>query len=309
MELAFILIFLLLVLAGWMIGRAERDRLSAQQEAEAASARLKQVEIDELAREEWRRAEAELRRLVADQTRADPAAVVSALTAKAAQEAENRRLRQRIENLDAQLSALTEVKELAARQGGERAAAEVLSAMTFKRALEAAAGAAIPAGREQDEARRLAEAAAAVREAATKPGDPLQLAAENRDLRAQSAWLRNQLEARGGRDFPPCWAEPGSGRPQYLLTVELREGGIKVDPAWPPERAADAARLPGLAGLANGEVQAVGSFRSRAAALDADSKAKGCRHYVRLVNRVGNLAAFNRLRYAVEEFFYKFEVR
>jgi hypothetical protein len=249
-ELAFIVIFLILLLAGWMSVKTEREKEAAVRQREEALSRLAELAKDngaaarlEHLHESLRRAEQDIRQLLAGQGIAHPDDIVSELVKKGRAEAENWRLQQRIEDLDAQLSALEEIRK------------------------------------------------------------------ENRDLRAQAAWMRNQLDARGGRDYPPCWVEENTGKPQYLFTIEIRDGGLRIDPAWPPERNGDARQLPGMDGLAGAGPLTIPVFRARVQALDEDSKTKNCRHYVRLVNRVGSLAAFNRQRYAVEEFFYKFEIR
>jgi hypothetical protein len=43
--------------------------------------------------------------------------------------------------------------------------------------------------------------------------------------------------------------------------------------------------------------------------IDRVSKDKNCRHYVYVKNRVTDLASFNKSRYAIENFFYKLELR
>jgi hypothetical protein len=328
-ELAFIVIFLILLLTGWMIVRTEDERAAALKQAEDARTKLAALSGDgaverlESREAALRRAEEDLRRLLAAAGGADPDALVSELVKKAAAEAENRRLKKRIEDLDAQLSALVEVKKIveeaatgipgsaerSPHSGRESAAAELLSALEFKRSVEKEAGEPVGHGRERERAREYAGALQAIRAGADGAEGVQQLVRENRDLRARAAWMRGQLEARGGRDFPPCWAEEATGKPQYLFTIELRDGALRIEPAWPAERNADAEHTPGVAGLTGAGSLSIPAFRARVQALDADSKAKNCRHYVRLVNRVQNLATFNRLRYAVEEFFYKFEIR
>lgn len=328
-ELAFIVIFLILLLTGWMIVKTGDEREAAIRQKEAALARLgelsepKALERLEAREASLRRVERDLRRLLAEQGNADPEALVSALVNRAGAEAEHQRLRQRIEDLDAQLSALAEIRQLveetmaspspgavdSGRSGRESATLELRSALELKRALEREAGEPLGLGREREQAARYASALRAVRAGAGDTAGVEQLVRDNRDLRARAAWLRGQLEARGGRDYPPCWAEETSGKPQYLFTIELRDGGFRVEPAWPPERGAEAERMPGVAALVGAGNLSVPAFRARVQPLDEDSQAKHCRHYVRLVNRVQSLATFNRLRYAVEEFFYKFEIR
>jgi hypothetical protein len=332
-ELAFIVIFLILLLTGWMIVKTEDEKAAALEQRDAALARAAELSGggEGLARlenlhESLRQTEAEIRRILAGQRHGDPDELVSELVAKTEAESQNRQLRQRIEDLDAQLSTLREigamVEEAANSSGGgegkgqadasagrEAARAEILSALIFKRALEQASGETVGRRREPEHA---ADYAKALREWRARPADSgnvRRLDRENEDLRGQLAWMQNRLDARGGRDYPPCWAEPGTGKPQYLLAIEIRDGGLKIEPAWPPERNGDAGRLPGADSLVGSETLSLSAFRARARPLDADSRQKNCRHYVRLINRVKSLDVFNRHRYAVEEFFYKFEAR
>jgi hypothetical protein len=329
-ELAFIVIFLILLLTGWMVVKTQDEREAAVRRKEEALARLdalsepKALERLEAREASLRRAEQDLRRLLAGQGNADPEALVSALVNQAGAEAEHQRLQQRVEDLDAQLSALAEIRKLVEeavtggpsgdvagsdRSGRESAALELRSALEFKRSVEKETGEPLGLGREREQAVRYASALRAAQAGTGDAAGIEQLVRDNRDLRARAAWLRGQLEARGGRDYPPCWAEETSGKPQYLFTIELRDGGLRVEPAWPPERGAEAERTPGVAALVGAGSLSVPAFRARVQPLDEDSKAKHCRHYVRLANRVQSLATFNRLRYAVEEFFYKFEIR
>jgi hypothetical protein len=325
-ELAFVVIFLILLLTGWMVVKSEDDKAAALAERDAALARAAELATHVEAPEQM-----EQLRQALEQTKADilntltrhgaahPGELLSKLVEKTQAEAENQRLKQRIADLDAQLSALAEIQNAiaaAAQTNGDTAAArdqarnEALSALSFKQALEQAAGEPVPRHREQETAQAYAQARKDARAAASGQGEGApDVARENQDLRGQVAWMRQRLEANGGRDYPPCWADPVTGKPQYLLSIVIQEGGLGITPAWPPERGSDAARLPGIDGLANAGALSLGTFQARARPLDQDSRAHNCRHYVRLLNRAKSLESFNRYRYAVEEFFYKFEVR
>ncbi len=323
-ELAFVVIFLILLLTGWMVVKSENDKTAALAERDAALARAAELaahtespdQLEQL-RQALAQAKADILSALAQHGAAHPDEVLSKLVEKSQAEAENQRLKQHVADLDAQLSALAEIQEAiaaAAPASGGTAAArdhardEALSALSFKQALEHAAGEPVPRHREQETAEAYAQARKDARAAGTGQGAP-DLARENQDLRGQVAWMRQRLEAHGGRDYPPCWAEPVTGKPQYLLAIVIQEGGLGIAPIWPPEREADAARLPGIDGLVNAGALSLGGFQARARPLDQDSRARNCRHYVRLLNRAKNLQSFNRARYAVEEFFYKFEVR
>ena len=72
------------------------------------------------------------------------------------------------------------------------------------------------------------------------------VAKENANLRGQVAFLRGRLEARGGRDYPPCWADEATGRVQMLFNIELTDSNVVIAPGWPESRTLDAMELPGL---------------------------------------------------------------
>jgi hypothetical protein len=322
-ELAFVIVFLILLLSGWMLARSEAD-----QAAELTAAEQGQIRTSELAQgageiqrlEELNRAltesERALRQLLAERSGADPDAIVSELIAQQREAAtgETLRLKQRIEALDAEVSALTEIRSAAAsnQEGApspQRPARDLVAADAFKTSLEQALGEPIARGLERETGREFGRLLRQLK--------PDRAASGTRSQSSPTATVTTTGkpdpqfvgDGRGGRDFPPCWTDPVSRKPQYLLTVFLTNGGIRSEPAWPPERGAEAGGLPGLKRLAGGGALKIDEFRNRARPLVEFSDAHRCRHYVRIVNQVTNLPLFNRLRYAVEEYFYKFEVR
>ncbi len=330
-ELAFIVIFLILLLTGWMILKTgeekdaaliQRDealaRAAALAGAEEALERLENLDLS------LRQSKAEILKIFVEKGAGNPNEMLTALVKKSEAEAENHLLKQRVEDLDARLSTLEEIREIvevAANTAGgtERksatpkdwdfAKADILAAVEFKRALEQVSGEPIAPHRERETAQGYAEAMRELRARHAEGRSGPELARENQDLRGQMAWMKQRLDARGGRDYPPCWVEPDTGKPRYLLTITIQESGLRVEPAWSPERNADAARLPGIENLAGAGTLSLAAFQARTRLLEADSRKNNCRHYVRLINRAKNLDTFNRYRYAVEEFFYKFEIR
>jgi hypothetical protein len=119
--------------------------------------------------------------------------------------------------------------------------------------------------------------------------------------------LTNKINARGGRDYPPCWVDQ-AGNIQYIFKIDIRDGGLLISKAWPPERETDARSLPTEA-LLTGALQTIPVFRNRTYPLDKLCRQQNCRHYVILDNHVNTLDTFNKHRFAVEEFFYKYEIR
>ncbi len=132
---------------------------------------------------------------------------------------------------------------------------------------------------------------------------------ENSDLRGQVAFLKNRLDARGGRDYPPCWADE-AGKVEFLFSIELRGDGVLISRAWPERRASDAAALPGVSdALAKAHLQS--EFPAKVQAIFDWSRRQDpeCRHYVQLRSTIPDAVQSDRARLMVENFFYKVEAR
>lgn len=138
--------------------------------------------------------------------------------------------------------------------------------------------------------------------------DPLMIRRENSDLIGQIQFLKNRLEANGGLDFPPCWADE-NGRVQFLLTVELHENDLSVSPAWPDSRANDAKALPNISAVLANTTPDYTSFLSAVKPISDLSRKLNCRHYVRIYNRIADAVMSDRRRLSIEDYFYKHEVR
>jgi hypothetical protein len=132
---------------------------------------------------------------------------------------------------------------------------------------------------------------------------------ENSDLRGQVAFLKNKLDARGGRDWPPCWADE-EGKVEFLFSVELRPDAVVVSPAWPTRRDADAKGLPGVDELTRAALS-FQSFQAQVQGIFDWSRRHDpqCRHYVYLRSAITDAVQSDRARLMVENFFYKTEVR
>ncbi|WP_394562154.1 hypothetical protein [Aquipseudomonas alcaligenes] len=146
-------------------------------------------------------------------------------------------------------------------------------------------------------------------EALKKEGsDPVVVRKENTDLKGQIQFLKNRLEAKGGLDYPPCWADE-QGKIQYLFSVELHEHELNVARAWPDNREADAQALPNIQ-----SVMAVASsdyprFLDAVKPISDLSRKLNCRHYVRIRNLIPDAVTSDRRRLSIEDYFYKVEVR
>jgi hypothetical protein len=132
---------------------------------------------------------------------------------------------------------------------------------------------------------------------------------ENSDLRGQVAFLKNRLDARGGRDYPPCWADE-DGKVEFLFSIELGQDLVTVTPAWPSRRDAVARDLPGV----KAAIEGPRSYQQFLAAVQpilnwSKKQDPECRHYVQLKSSISDAVQSDRARLMVENYFYKVEAR
>ena len=377
-EIAFTIAFILLLLRGYLVFKEESLR-------KAAEAELAKVQSAEGATAALEAAKVAINAALQGTGVGSPDEVITKLIAVEDVRAERDRLKKRVEDLDAKLTALEELRkrlEEAGRAGRPDVTSdEVTTALalqdqirkaiedaesappaasapggaastTATKATKPAAGASSPTdtGSSASRARRDAEALAKVRQAIAATGElkkqlktqlnkdlppgqeaqtvrdvvlaakgygelaktganPEQIRRENSDLRGQVAFLKNRLDARGGRDYPPCWADE-TGKVEFLFSVELKPDTVVVTPAWPPRREAAARALPGMAELLAGP-HSNQDFVNRIQGIFNWSKQQDpeCRHYVQLRSSIADAVQSDRARLLVESFFYKTEIR
>lgn len=299
-EIAFTLAFILLLLLGYMVLQAdERNR-----QLERALTEVGDVSAERQALESARTTL--MQELSAHSVKPDE--IMSSLVSEAKLIQERDALKKRVEDLDAHLSALTEVKNtLKATEGGQGASETVRADVTDALALKA------ELQKEMLEQLKQPYAPGQSAVLAKELISAVKLARDGektfKDLRGQIKNLEARLQARGGRDYPPCWANEETGKVEYLFTIEITPEGLRITPAWPESRQADAAALPGVDKLTMASPLSLNEFDAVMQGIDRVSKAKECRHYVYLKNRVKDLDTFNRYRYGIENFFYKLELR
>lgn len=179
----------------------------------------------------------------------------------------------------------------------------------LKKQLKAQFNKDLPPGQETQTVREVVSAAKGYGELARAGANPEQIRRENSDLRGQVAFLKNRLDARGGRDYPPCWADE-TGKVEFLFSVELKLDSVAVTPAWPPGREAAARALPGMVEILAGP-HSTQDFVSRIQGIFNWSRHQDpeCRHYVQLRSSIADAVQSDRARLLVESFFYKTEIR
>jgi hypothetical protein len=387
-EIAFTITFLLLLLLGYVVMKEQKEREAAQ----AALARMSSQANHAAALNE---ATAGLAQALGAAGVKNPDDVITRMTEAADARAEAKRLRQQVEDLDAQMTAMSELKQFAASlKPTEQAGAirnEFAKAVVFKKEVEKAlnvqpaassASASKPDAASQptasakpaaeprqtapaqeaeqkpgvsqaqvktdgqpegdalkrakdsistaqavrtafeqqmgvklkpgDEAAAIAKAVAAARSYGELAKDGASIAStkkENSDLRGQVAFLKNRLDARGGRDYPPCWADE-NGKVEFLFTVTLSGDAVAVSPAWPARREADAKALPGVTDASSAGHTYSGFKQAVKGVFDwSNRQDPQCRHYVQLRSLVSDAVQSDRARLMVEDFFYKVEAR
>ena len=384
-EIAFTIAFILLLLLGYLVFKEESLR-------KAAEAELAKVQSAETATAALEAAKISIKAALQGTGIGSPDEVITNLIAREDVRAERDRLKRRLEDLDAKLTALEELRKRldeAGRAGrpniinGEVTTALALqdqvrkafeadesavdsgpvtaSAVASAKAVSAGRGVTAPksvdaaskptdADLSESRARRDAEALAKVRQAISATDEfkkqlktqlnkdlasgqeaqtvrdvvsaakgylelakvgknPEEFRKENLNLRGQVAFLKNRLDARGGRDYPPCWADE-DGKVEFLFSVELRSDIVVIAPAWPPRRETSARALPGIAELLAGP-HSNQDFVNRIQDIFNLSRRQDpeCRHFVQLRSSIADAVQSDRARLMVEGFFYKTEVR
>ena len=167
----------------------------------------------------------------------------------------------------------------------------------------------LPVGGEAEVVGEVVGAASDFAKLGPKGVSPSNVVKDNADLRGQIAFLKHRLDARGGRDFPPCWADE-TGKVQFLFALEAKSDSITIVPAWPESREASARALTGIAEALNGP-HSLHDFPSKIKTVFDWSKAQSpeCRHYVQLKSTISDAVQSDRARLMVENFFYKVEAR
>lgn len=373
-EIAFTIAFLLLLLLGYLVSKEQTER-------QAAEAQLATVQSAERATAALNDAKSQLSTQLQGAGATNPNEVISKLVAAEEVRAERDQLRQRVDDLDAKLTALTELKkqleQAAASRRPEVTQDEVLSALALQEqvrdaveqslaeppkpsslqalsdtaskpasAPQVATSASAPvskavrdkqalatvrqallatselrrqlkemldkdlsAGKESQTIHEVVTAAKGYGELAKAGLNPDAIKKENSDLRGQVAFLKNRLDARGGRDYPPCWADE-TGKVEFLFSIEVRPDSVAVLSAWPDRRESAAKAIPGIDAVLSGP-HSNQSFVSKIQSIFNWSKTQDpeCRHYVQLKSTISDAVQSDRARLMIENFFYKVEAR
>lgn len=320
-----------MLLLGYMIFKLGQDLAGAQQQLTTGANLAAQQEV-------LAEAQAKLKTELQSAGSPNPDEVISKLLSQAELIQERQALRVQVADLDAHVSALTEVKAVLAKVAKAEQEPAIQQEIQQALALKQAVAKVMPPTSPQTAVSDVVSATKLAKEIATRmqqqgqqitPGAEVKLAEdlmqayqqmsrvsamglpqiqrENVDLRGQVAFLKGKLDARGGRDYPPCWTDEHTGKVEFIFDITMSVGGLTVSPAWPKNRAADALAFLTTDQLISPKKHPLAEFIQLANPIFADSKAKNCRHYVVLRSNIADTTTFNRYRYNVENMFYKVE--
>jgi hypothetical protein len=113
-----------------------------------------------------------------------------------------------------------------------------------------------------------------------------------------------------GTEKPACWADPVTGKPEYIFKVELTSGGLIIHDQKLPQRVEDQAILP-IGGITfDGEIPPE-MFRAQTAGLASWSKERECRFFVMVKDLTlpTEKDAYKKMLRTLEEHFYKLEIK
>lgn len=126
------------------------------------------------------------------------------------------------------------------------------------------------------------------------------------NTKGQNANLREKVKLLGnGLDHPPCWADPITGKIQYLYNVVISENGVEVLKGWPSSRNEQATNDEDI-------LSGIGAYDSNNTMWGKTSKIFNwsvkheCRHYVRIYDHAESKKSFKNYLLGVENHFYKF---
>ncbi|MDR1661529.1 MAG: hypothetical protein LBR95_03755 [Azoarcus sp.] len=115
------------------------------------------------------------------------------------------------------------------------------------------------------------------------------------------AALPTRLGTQSSNTAPPCWVDR-RGSAQFLLTLELRPGGVQVSPAWPPEREAEARAIPGIERLLTRSLIPYNNLNERIRPV-AQHSGKQCHHTIQVREKLRDAMRSERVHQQLEALF------
>lgn len=160
------------------------------------------------------------------------------------------------------------------------------------------------------------KSAAAITEALKASGDVAKIAAEKKEAEVEAERLKGQLAnaqktlARYGKggELPSCWADPVTGKTEYIFSIQLTSKGLIIYDRHLPNRMEEQARLP-LSGIAfNREIEQA-QFLDQTKPLWQWGEDHNCRFVVIANDRTADeeKATYKAMMRTLEVRFYKFQ--
>ncbi|SDZ14167.1 hypothetical protein [Nitrosomonas sp. Nm58] len=308
-EIAFTVTFILLLLLGFIANREFNDKKIAEEKlAQLISIQEAEIALNEI--------KAVIEEQIVNVGSADVDKFILTLLDNKKIESERDALKKQVENLNVELSALTELRDhlskatkLESSNVKEAIESALVLSSELRHQVKAQMNRDISVGDETKTLQELVEKAKQY-DALEYSGVAVdQVKKENTDLKGQVIFLTNRLNARGGRDFPPCWADESTGKVQTLFALDLKSDTVEVKPGWPDVRANDAKMIPNVSEMISDSPMSYASFQKSVQSIFKQSKDLNCRHYVLLKSSISDATQSDRMRLMVENYFYKVEVR
>jgi hypothetical protein len=128
-----------------------------------------------------------------------------------------------------------------------------------------------------------------------------------RSLQGRLKYTESQLQTLGrGTEKPACWADPETGKPEYIFDVALQSTSLLVRDNALPQRRDDEAKLP-IQQIRFGENTSLQQFRDETNPLFLWSEKEGCRFFVRVFDLTAPQEKYRyklHLRTVGERFYY-----
>lgn len=154
----------------------------------------------------------------------------------------------------------------------------------------------------------LSEALRASGDLAKAAMDKKEAELEAERLKGQLANIQQKLERLGkGTEMPACWADPKTGKVEYIFRVDLTSSGLIVHDLKLPHRAEEQALLP-LNVIEFDQELSKGKFSAQTEPLTQWSKNHGCRFFVIARDRTEaqEKDVYKSMLRTLEDHFYKF---
>lgn len=154
----------------------------------------------------------------------------------------------------------------------------------------------------------VAEALKASGDAAKAAMDKKAAEIEAERLKGQLANIQQKLERLGkGTEMPACWADPKTGKVEYIFRIDLTSTGLIIHDLKLPHRAEEQALLP-LGMISFDQELSRGQFSAQTEPLAQWSKNHGCRFFVIARDRTqaDEKDVYKTMLRTLEDHFYKF---